>query len=240
MITEDGNWIMEGKSSEDESRIKSSNELSEYIKKVGFLPLFKSEIAGFSVEELTDSKAWFGGDSETDPWTWREVIAKEGEIAYAKLFRNKAGFISEEWYPIFASYRRDGYDFDSRYEDGLASQREKKIMDVLLECPSLPSNEIKSIAGFHKGGEKGFDSTMTSLQMKTYITVREFRRKINKKGEEYGWPVAIFSTSESLYTEEYVTSCYSKSKEQLEELIVNQVLKLVPNVNRKDIIKFIR
>lgn len=240
MKTVDGSWILEGKSKEDESRIKSSKELSEYINQVGFLPLFKSEISGFSVEELTDSTAWFGEDYSKDPWSWREVIASEGDIAYGKLFRNRAGFISKQWYPIFAAYRRDGYDFDSRYEDGLASIREKKIMEVLAEYPVLPSHELKALAGFHKDGEKGFESTMTSLQMKTYITVRGFKRKLNKKGEEYGWPGAIFSISERLYSEEYVTSCYDKSKELLEEIILNHVLKILPDANKNDIIKCIR
>jgi hypothetical protein len=240
MLTTDGNWIMEGKSSEDDSRLKSSKELSDYINKVGFLPLFKNEILGFSVEELTDSTAWFGENSTLDPWCWRQVIAAEGEIAYGKLFRNKAGFISKEWYPIFASFRRDGYDFDSRYEDGLASVREKKIMDVLMESPQLASNEIKSYAGFSKGGEKGFDTTMTSLQMKTYVTVREFIRKKNKQGEEYGWPVAVLSRSEQLFGEEYVRSCYDKNRDELEKMIVNHVVELSPSSDRKDIIKFIR
>ena len=28
------------------------------------------------------------------------------------------GFISKKWLPVFANYRRDGYDFDALYEDG--------------------------------------------------------------------------------------------------------------------------
>lgn len=40
--------------------------------------------------------------------------------------------IHRQWLPYFANYRRSGYDFDSRYEDGLATYREKVIMDYYI------------------------------------------------------------------------------------------------------------
>ena len=36
-----------------------------------------------------------------------------GKVAYGKFFDKKAGFISLEWLPYFANYRRSGYDFDA-------------------------------------------------------------------------------------------------------------------------------
>lgn len=71
------------------------------------------------------------GDPEQDPWAWRELIAADHQVAYGKFFDKKAGFISLEWLPYFANARRNGYDFDARWEDGLASRREKIIMDQL-------------------------------------------------------------------------------------------------------------
>ena len=38
-----------------------------------------------------------------------------------------------DWLPYFANYRRLGYDFDARWEDGLANRREKKIMDYYIQ-----------------------------------------------------------------------------------------------------------
>jgi hypothetical protein len=43
--------------------------------------------------------------------TWREIIARTEEVAYGKYFGGKSGFVSKEWFPVFANYRRDGYDF---------------------------------------------------------------------------------------------------------------------------------
>ena len=59
------------------------------------------------------------------------MIAKAGTVADGKVFRKKAGVISKKWFPYFANYRRQGYDFDSRWEDGLAGIRCKKIMEQL-------------------------------------------------------------------------------------------------------------
>lgn len=240
MIVVDGNWIMEGLDRNDKSRIKTVGELKDYINMAGFLPFFKGGIDGFSLEKMTARDAWWSGDPVEDPWQWREVIAGEGEIAYGKLFCNRAGFISKEWFPIFAAYRRDGYDFDSRYEDGLASIRQKKLIDTLSLYDKLPSYELKKMAGFNKNGEKNFEGTITSLQMQTYVVIRSFRRKKNKKNEEYGWSVADYTLSEKLYGQDYVRSAYHLPADKAKEKIINHLLEMFPNAKREDAEKLIK
>lgn len=230
MITIDGKWIMEGLDHKDPNCMKSYKELTDYINEIGFLPLFKNSIEGFSVEELTASNAWWSG-SELDPWSWREIIAAEGNVAYGKLFRNRAGFVSKEWYPYLASYRREGYDFDSRYEDGLVSRRAKNIIDILMQYEEYPSNELKVAAGFGKGGEKGFEGTMTQLQMQTYISVSSFHKRKNKKNEEYGWPIANYTLSEKLFDENHISSEYHLGAEKAKELIIAKIKSSIPTAS---------
>ena len=110
-------------------RIHSAEEAITYIKKTGFLPLFKNDIPGFSLEERTFSGDWWSGDAQRDPWEWRKIMAGSGEMAYGKFFDKRAGFISRDWFPYFANYRRDGYDFDALWDDEKASMRQKKIME---------------------------------------------------------------------------------------------------------------
>lgn len=240
MLTIDGKWIMEGLDHNDPRRIKTHKELTELINKIGFLPLFKNQVEGFSVEELTTPDSWWAGIQEEDPWEWREIVAAEGEVAYGKLFCNRAGFVSKKWYPYLAAYRRDGYDFDSRYEDGLASHRSKKLMDLLMEYETIPSNELKAAAGFGKGGEKGFEGAMALLQMQTYITVRNFQKRSNKKNEEYGWPVASYSISENLFGEDYVRSKYHLGAKKAKDMIVAQIKSEFPMVSEIEIQKVIK
>lgn len=240
MVTIDGNWVPEGLDIDSPDRIRTSREMSEVINDIGFLPLCKNNIRGFSVEEMTASTVWWTGNPKEDPWIWREIIAAEGNIAYGKLFCGRAGFISGEWYPYFASYRRDGYDFDSRYEDGLASYRAKRVMDLLMQQEALPSNEIRSLGGFYKGGETGFEGIMTALQMQTYITVRAFEKRRNKRNEEYGWPIAVYSTSEKLFGREHVRSRYREGAVKSRERIAARIAQSFPEAKAQDIIKLIK
>ena len=70
--------------------IENMDEAIAYINKVGFLPLFKNDILGFSLEERTVPEFWWSGEPERDPWEWREIIARRGEVAYGKFFDKKA------------------------------------------------------------------------------------------------------------------------------------------------------
>jgi hypothetical protein len=105
---------MKGLEWDDPFRIRSWQELVNWVNEVGFLPLFANTVPGFSAEEHVHRWSWWTGDREQDPWEWRELIAHSRQVAYGKFFNQKAGFISQEWLPVFANYRQDGYDFDAR------------------------------------------------------------------------------------------------------------------------------
>lgn len=231
MANENGTWIMYGVDWDDPECLHTVDEAIEYINEIGFLPLFKNDIPGFSLEERTVPEYWWSEDSMLDPWEWREIIARRGDIAYGKFFDKKAGFISKEWLPYFVNYRRDGYDFDALWEDGKASARQKKIMDLFadeLMDEEYYSNELKKKAGFGKGGEKGFDGIITGLQMQMYLCVRDFRQRKNKKGEEYGWPLAVYAIPEHLWGYDYVTSAYKEDPDDSARRIANHIMDVYP------------
>lgn len=215
-------WQMEGLSTDDPRCIHTADELLSYIERIGFLPLFSNEIKGFSVEEMTAVDAWWTGDERTDPWMWRISLIKTGRVAYGKFFNKKAGFIAKDWFPVFANYRRDGYDFDSSYEEGLAKQRCKKIMDLFLHQDIISSIDMKSAAGFGKNGEKNFNGMLTELQMQTYLTVQDFKRKVSKKGQEYGMHIGYYAMPEWQWGYDFVTSCYKEKPEDSKAKIHKQ------------------
>ena len=228
MYERDGEWVMEGLDARDPKRIKNMDELYEYVDTVGFLPLFRSHVDGFSLEELTASAAWWSGTDE-DPWLWRETAAAGGKVVYGKFFGGKAGFISREWFPYFASYRRDGYDFDTLYETGMATRKSKLLMDALEGQTSLPSYQLKQLAGFTRGGEKGFTGAITTLMMQTYVVICGFERRLNRAGEEYGWPVTNYCTAESRFGADLVRSQYGLTREEALEKMLGQLRHLYPD-----------
>ncbi len=220
--------------------IDTKDQLCSLIEDIGFLPLSKCGIPGFSVEEITLWERWFSDTNpELDPWNWRKAIAAEGDIAYGKLFNGKAGFISKKWYPKFVNYRRNGYDFDSLYDEGLAPRRQFIIMKLFEDGATIPSYEIKKRAGFGGDGEKGFEGTLTSLQMQTYLTVCGFARRRNKAGAEYGWPIGLCTTPEALFGADYVRSEYKTDPERSRAEIAEHCARLFGDAGEEAILKFI-
>ncbi len=228
MGNENGEWILHGVGRNDPRRIHTADELISQIDRIGFLPLFKSSVDGWSVEELTLAGDWWSDDPDRDPWQWRQIIAASGKAAYGKFFGNKAGFISLAWLPFFINARRDGYDFDARWEDEKASYREKKIMDLFSGGEELYSWQIRRLAGFGAGGEKNFEGTLTALQMKTYLVVRDFRRRLNARGEPYGWAIALYTTPEAIWGSDLVTAAYGESPEASGKRICGRIKELFP------------
>ena len=111
-------------------QLHSADDLIAAVEEYGFLPFFQNETPGFSVEELCSPELWFADDVD-GPWEWKGPAARSGKCLYCKLFNKKSGFVSREWIPDFANFRRDGYDFDARWDDGLASYKDKELYETI-------------------------------------------------------------------------------------------------------------
>ena len=229
MAYEQGEWIMRGLKKSDPRRLHSAEELLACVGERGFLPLFKNSVPGFSVEELTWPGDWWTEDPEKDPWMWRITAARSGKVAYGKFFDKKAGFLSLDWLPVFANWRREGYDFDARYDDQKAPLRQKKIMDLFETAEAYMSFELKTLAGFGKGGEKNFEGTLAALEMQTYLTVKDFQCRKNRWGEDYGWHLAVLTTPERRWGYELVTACYGEDPADSRERVYRRLRELYPD-----------
>lgn len=172
--------------------LRSADELRALVNEVGIMPLFRSCVKGFSVEDLTPDEYWFKEDT-VGPWQWRQQLAAEHEIAYAKLFNGKYGFVSMELYPHLANVRRDGYDFDARVDDGLVRDSERRLYSLIEGGLRLSSDLRKAFSG------KGFESAIAALQMDTYVTCAGFEQRRNRRGEPYGWEIALYDISENIF-----------------------------------------
>lgn len=80
MGNESGEWIMHGMNWDNPDCIHSVDEAIKYINEFGFLPLFKNDIDGFSLEERTVPEYWWSDNPEIDPWMWRAIIARRHDM----------------------------------------------------------------------------------------------------------------------------------------------------------------
>ena len=224
--------------------IRSAADMEALVLEWGFLPFFKNDIPGFSIEEHTPPELWFGdsdGGEGWGPWDWEGPVARTGTNVYGKVFWKKAGFVSMEWFPDFVNFRRDGYDFDARFDDGLASYKDKELFDAIERHGSLQTGQLKKLCGYGgKDGKKGYETAITRLQMQTYITVADFDYATDKYGKPYGWGIARYATPESRLGYEAVTAAYSRPPEGSLSRMLEYLQKRLPKATEKQLLKLLR
>jgi len=190
---------------------------------------------------------WHTGDPETDPWEWRiRVLNERGDVAYSKCFFKKSGYITQEFYPYFLALRRGGRanrrgvrNLQDEYADGLISNSAKRIYEAVQEHGELPLHDIKAFSGFGRDDKSRFDAALTELQMRLYLTICGARRRMNAKGEEYGWNATSFCTAERFWED---TDVFERAAELDEAAayaaIRERVYALNPKADEKKIRKF--
>ena len=149
-------------------------------------------------------------------------------------------YISPKFFPDFANYRRDGYDFDARYDDGLASFYDKELYELLDNNAPVMSKKLKSLGGYGKSGKKGFDSSITRLQKQCYVVTSDFRYATDRYGQEYGWGLSEYSTPEKLFGKKFTDKVYKRTPEESYARIVKQFQKILPDATKQQIEKILR
>lgn len=184
---------------------------------------------------------WHTGDPDTDPWEWRmRVLDERKDIAYAKVFFGKSGYITKDWYPYFLAVRRGGMNFEDEYESGNISQYAKRIYNIIQENGALPFHGIKQLGGFGKEDKSRFERALAELQRKLYITMCGRQQKISKMGLEYGWSSTVFCTTEGFWGDEVFETAARIGEHEAAGRIAEQIYKLDPHAEEKKIMKFIK
>ena len=218
--------------------ISSIEDLEQAVQELGFLPYFANSIPGFSIEENVAPQAWFSDEPGT--WEWKGPVINDLNCAYGKFFEKKAVYISKEWFPDFANYRRDGYDFDARFEDGLAAYRDRTLYDLLKGEGPVLSKRLKYLGNYRKGGNRGFDTVINRLQAQCYVLISDFVYMTDKNGKEYGWGVAEYSTPEQFMGRDFTEKVYQRSPEESYARICEHLHEILPDASDQAIRKLIK
>lgn len=216
--------------------LRSAVDLAALVDEIGFLPLFQCGIPGFSVDECTPAELWFQ-DGVDGPWEWKGPVIEQSGCAYGKLLRSKAAFVSREWYPELANWRRRGLDFDERYALGALSNDEKKVCDALRTRRAIPSKELRRQVGFAKSSR--FDAVLTRLQMQCYVTTVDFYYEHDSSGRPYGWGVARYAAPEIHMGDDFCDLVYDCPPEESHRRILAHLQKLLPDVTEKALLRLI-
>ena len=222
---------MKIKTFSDRFTIGSEEELAEVIDKLGFVPFFENEIKGFSLEEHIAPGCWYYGADPWKAWEWKGPVIRRSKCAYGKFMSNKAVYISREWFPDFANYRRSGYDFDARYDDGLASREDKYLYELIDGNSPVLSRPLKAFGNYRKGGRKGFDTSITRLQKQGYVIITDFTHALDRHGNEYGWGIAEYSTPERFWGNDFTDRVYERTPEESYVRLKEHMKSILPGID---------
>lgn len=183
---------------------------------------------------------WHTDNQDTDPWQWRiRVLDERDDVAYAKVFFGKSGYISRYWYPCFLSARRNGISLEEAYEAGAVSAEARRIYRLVSDNGGLPVHAIKSLGGFTREEKTRFDSALVELQMKMFITMCGQQRKVSAKGASYGWSSTAFCTVEDFWGQGVTDKSRAVKPEEAAQRIRAQVFLLNPQAKERKVQKFI-
>lgn len=222
--------------------INSFSTFCTSLRKAGFAMGGGNDNGIFSLFPfMTKDIEWHTGNPETDPWEWRIRVLNEcNDIAYGKLFFNKTGYITKEWYPYFLRCRRNGKTFEEAYRDGTVSSAAKRIYEQISEYGALPLHEIKKLAGFSKEENSRFERAIVELQMRMFIAMCGSARKVSRAGEEYGWNVTMFCPAERFFGQQVFDEASKLKRDEATEKIRSRIIELNPNADEKLILKIYR
>ncbi|MBQ7737789.1 MAG: hypothetical protein IJT62_08160 [Oscillospiraceae bacterium] len=221
--------------------VRTKQDLIDAVEKYGIVPFFRNSLPGFSLEEHADPSTWYDTSEDFWPcWEWKGDVIRTLRCGYGKFFEKKAAYVSVEWFCHLANYRRDGYDFDARYDDGLASFRDKTLFELVDRNAPVVSRRLKELGNYGKGGQKGFDTLMNRLQEQCYVIIDDFVYLQDRKGRPYGWGVAEYSTPERFMGAAFTDGVYRCKPRESYERLFEHLRALNPSAEEKALRKFLR
>jgi hypothetical protein len=214
--------------------IENIDDLVKLTDEIGLLPFFENHIEGFSVEENISENNWWQGSAEGGKviwpaWEWKGPVIRNTGCAYGKYLAGRAVFISREWFPDFANWRRDGYDFDARYDDGLANRKDKTLYDLIVANEPVDTRSLKRKGDYRKGGSTGFDTSIVRLQMQTYVLITDFVYAVSKGGMPYGWGISRYATPEQWFGQPFTDAVYACSPQESRHRLESHLMELFPS-----------
>jgi hypothetical protein len=174
--------------------LKTYDEFLAYAEQCGVMAFSGKYPAGLPVlDKLTSPLQWHTGDTETDPWRWKDRAAQEKKLAFGNILGGNKGFISKALYPLFYSACRPDWEMEDRYQRGYVKRLVLDVYRLFQEGQDLDTGEIRRAMNVSKKeGASAVDGVMNQLQREFYITVCGNRRKVARDGLEYGWPANCY------------------------------------------------
>ena len=222
--------------------IASYHDFCTQLLEAGFTLAGPSDEGVFSLStRFGPNISWHTEDPDTDPWEWRmRVLTERNDIAYAKLFFRKSGYITRAWYPYFLAVRNQGRPFADAYAAGMISHDARRIFALVEEDGPMPIHALKTQAGFGKQDQSRFNRALLELQERMYLTICASASKLSQTGAAYGWPCTVFCTTEQFFGPQPIAEARAIAPDAAADRIARQTRALHPAVDEAKLFRFLR
>ncbi len=219
--------------------ITCKQQIEDLIEEYGFLPFWSNKaVPGFSIIDHIDSKLW---DLDYGIWEWKNDIVTSGNYLYGKIYNNKAGFVSKKWISDFVNYRRDGYDFDSLVECGLALNEAIVVYEKIEEYRSISTKVLRQQCNLPRKYESGeYNRILDFLMMRGYVCTCAIEKQISKDGKPYGIGMARYSTVDFQFGKKLTRKAYKRDPEESLERMIEHLLKVYPEASYQQFKKMLK
>jgi len=216
--------------------IHNCAQLIELVDEIGFLPLLRVGVSGWSAEEQVAPECNYtplpDGGWDWPLWQWKGEVIQASGCAYGKLLLGKAAFVSKAQWPHFCHWRRSKYPI----ADGSV---EAMILSVLREQGSMTTRDLRVACGFVGPKMRGrFDTFLTRLERSCHVVAGDFVYSHDRHGRPYGWGQSLLATPESLFGR---AACHPAcSPQESYSIIERQMSRLFPDAGPEGVAMMLR
>ena len=206
--------------------VSSCADLIAAINELGILPLLRSNLLGWSAEDLCHPDCDYRSDPEEGwewpLWEWKGDAIRESGCAYGHFVRGKATFISSVLWPHFCNVRR--HTVAPPAEGSI----EEAIHETLALCGSTTTRDLRKACGFTGTKQRGkFGAYVQRLEMGARIVTEDFVYPHDRHGRRYGWGWSLLTTPEALFGRE---ACHPDcSSAESREVLADALKRLFPD-----------
>lgn len=108
-------------------------------------------------------------------------------------------------------------------------------MDYITGVGATLTKDIKDNLNYNKGGNKGFETVISRLQMETYVVPINYEYSKRKNGDEYGWGNCRYDIAEKYWGDKLCRSAYKRSPQESLNRILMHVLKALPGLDEDEL-----
>ena len=245
--------------------VNSPETMIAVIRRYGILPLFRSSIPGWSIEDLTAPGCWFDTEDVLGPWDWKVDAVQQGDIAYGRFIGGKAAFATLEWYRHLMNWRRSlpvyRMAVGGRYKAVTKTEKTNRDLGRVILAVINEEGEIKA-EGIRRAcpsvKKNVYDGVVRYLQMGTWVVVGDIEREYRGPNLTYsGWQRTSLTSPDQLFGSErqeknapawaklfesetdFEKESVNCSPEESRQRIISHILELAPEATTEKLIKII-